>query len=142
MLFSAIIFSAEDVRGALLSRALEKDGFEVSLHKNVLAAENILKSKAPQLVIIDKEGYFPGELESLSLLSGLLKEIPVVIVSNSAADNTFSLKDVSVEWCHSNPLDPLTIASKAKSMLTVSGRNELLEKEKIAKDLMGFLGIK
>ena len=149
MPFSAVIFSAEAIRGALLSKALEKNGFEVSLSKNIHSAGDILKAKAPRIVIIDKEGYFPGELESFSLLSGLLKGIPVVVVSNSEADDSLSLKDVSVEWCRSNPLDPLAIVAKANSILeasgippAASGGNALPGKDAISEDLMGFLGMK
>lgn len=142
MPLSVVVFSAENVRGALLRKALEKSGFEVSLHKNVRVAINVLKAKAPQLVIIDRKGYFPRELESFSSLSDLLKNIPVVIVSKAEADSSFTLKDVSVEWCQSDPLDPLAVVAKAKSSLAASGKSDLREKETIAEDLRGFIGLK
>jgi len=142
MPLSVVVFSADMMRGALLGKALEKNGFEVSLHKNTRTARDVLKSKVPHLVIIDREGYFPRELESFSLLSGLLKDVPVVVISNSSADSSFTLKDVSVEWCQSDPLDPLAVVEKSNSMLATSGKGELLEKEMIAEDLRGFLGLK
>lgn len=150
MPFWAVIFSAQDIRGSLLSKALEKNGFEVSLNKNLYSAGDILKTKAPQLVILDTVGYFPGELEVFSLLSGLLKGTPVIIVSNSDSNSSITLKDVSVEWCQSNPLDLAAIIAKSRGMLPNLAKenareNELEkgpEKEKIAEDLMGFLGFK
>lgn len=162
MPFLAVIFSAQAIRGSLLSKALEKNDFEVSLNKNLYAAGDVLKTKAPQIVILDTEGYFPGELESFSLLSGLLKGTPVIIVSNSVSNSSITLKDVSVEWCQSNPLDLTAIVVKSRIMLPASPKetpNERGEetgkekepekeqdkypnKEKIAEDLMGFLGFK
>jgi DNA-binding response OmpR family regulator len=148
MPFSAVIFSAEALRGALISKTLEKNGYRVYLYNKVHSAGDILEAKAPQIVIIDKEGYFPGELESFSLLSGILKGIPLVIVSNSEADDSIHIKDISVHWCRSNPLDPLAIVATANSILEASGslpaasdRIEPSGKEAIAQDLMGFLGM-
>ncbi|MBF0506189.1 MAG: hypothetical protein HQL09_05085 [Nitrospirae bacterium] len=154
MSLSAVIFSADDIRGALLRKTLEKNGFEVSLYKNIHAAGDILKAKSPPLVIIDKEGYFPGELEYFSSLSGPLAGTSVLVVANSAQDASISLKGVPVEWCLSNPLDLPFIASKAKELLTVKPESNLKallpatdesgssEDETLAKDLMGFLGLK
>lgn len=149
MPFSVVIFSAEALRGALIGKTLEKNGYKVSLYKNIHSAGDILEAKAPQIVIIDKEGYFPGELESFSLLGKTLKGIPLVIVSNSEADDSIHLKDVAVHWCRSNPLDPLAIVATANSILetagslpAASGEIEISGKEAIVQDLMGFLGMK
>ncbi|MBF0328621.1 MAG: hypothetical protein HQL10_05650 [Nitrospirae bacterium] len=146
MPFSAVLFSADNLRGALLSKALTKHGFEVSLQRNINTFTDVLNTKSPQLVILDKEGgYFTGDLDVLGPLSVLLKGIPVIIVSNSASDGSFNLKDVSVEWCHSNPIDPLAVATKAKSLLAGSAPNfvskEAPEKDAITEDLKGFLGL-
>src|SRR5208282_6810081 len=149
MSFSAAIFSADNVRGALLRKALEKNGFEVSLHKNIHAAGDILKANSPPLVLIDKEGYFPGELEHFSSLSGLLAGASVLVIANSVGDVASSLKGVSFEWCISNPIDLPLIASKAKELLTTKRTSDFKallpatdesgssEDETLAKDLMG-----
>lgn len=163
MPFLAVIFSAQDIRGSLLSKALEKNDFEVFLSKNLYAAGDILRIKAPQLVVLDTEGYFPAEFESFSQLSDLLKGTPVIIVSNSEAVSSLTLKDVSIEWCKSNPLDLAAIVAKSGSMFPDSTELSAMEtwqekqqpgkepdkasnkdpnKEKIAEDLMGFLGFK
>ncbi len=154
MSFSAVIFSADEVRGALLLKTLVKNGFEVSLHKNLHAAGDILKTKSPLLVIIDKEGYFPGELEYFSSLGGLLSGSSVLVVANSAGDVSSSLKGALFEWCISNPLDLHLIASRAKELLTTKPEGDFKallpatdesgpsDDETLAKDLMGFLGMK
>src|SRR5208283_2332853 len=117
MSFSAVVFSADNVRGALLSKALGKNGFEVSLHKNIHAAGDILKTESPPLVIIDKEGYFPGELEHFSSMGEFLAGATVLVIANSAGDVSNALKGVSFEWCISNPLDLPLIAAKAKELV-------------------------
>lgn len=172
MSFPLVIFSPSETRGDLLSQAFQKSGYEVALYKDLHAAENVLKTKLPSLVILDKkgyfanelkyfvslhrllnnvavlvvtnlvkEGYFANELKYFSSLNGLLNNVSVLGVANSLADGSLSLKDVRVEWCLSNPLDPLFIVSKAKKLLTVTGRGDSFEKETLAKDLRGFLGL-
>lgn len=141
MPFSTVLFSADETRGALLGKVLGKKGFEVFLQRNLLALSDILNTKSPQVVILDKEGYFPGELEAFSSLRGLLREVPVVVVANTPADTSL-LPGISVAWCQSDPLDPLVIAVKALSLLKAPVKNDSAEKETLAEDLRDFLGIK
>jgi len=162
MSFSTVVFSSDKIRGALLSKAFQENGFEVSLHKNVHAAENVLKTKLPSLVVFDKEGYFRNELEHFSSLSRFLVGASVLVIANSAADGSISLKGVPVEWCLSNPLDLPLIVSKAKELLSAtikmvtregdlkellpitdgSDSSESETSETLSEDLLGFLGLK
>jgi hypothetical protein len=156
MPLSAVVFSSDMIRGALLSRAFKESGFEVVLLKNLHAAENILKTKAPALVVLDKRDYFRNELEHFSSLSGLMAGVSVFVIANTPPDGSLSLRNVPVEWCLSHPLDLPFITKKAKEFLTVKRESntgelkELLpeadesgpsEDDTLTKDLMGFLGL-
>lgn len=157
MSVSVVVFSSDAVRGALLSRVFQKSGFEVMLLKNIHAAENILKTKAPVLVVLDKTGYFLGELEHFSSLIALMAGVSVLVVADTPPDGSISLGKIPIEWCISHPLDLTSIVAKAKKLLTVRRENkeedlkELLpdaddsgpsENDTLSEDLMGFLGLK
>lgn len=154
MAYSTVIFSPDEIRGGLLSAAFKKNGFDVSLYKNLHAVNKILKMQMPSLVVLDKEGYFQNDLEHFSSLSGQLIKTPVIVIANSTADGSVSLKNVPVEWCMSNPLDLPFIVSKARELILDSracgikkrapdaGKGVSSEKEALTKDLMGFLGLK
>lgn len=153
MPYSTIIFSSDEIRGTLLSKAFRKNGFEVALYKNLHAAEKVLKTQTPSLVVLDKEGYFHNELGHFSSLSGVLMKTPVLVIANSTVDSSISLKNVPVEWCLSEPLDLLLIMSKANELLLdarksdfskrkpVAGKSSPSEKETLTKDLKGYLGL-
>ena len=153
MSFSAVIFSSDEIRGTLLSSAFKKNGFEVALYKNLHAANKILKTQLPSLVVLDKQGYFQNDLEHFSSLSEQLVKTPVLVIANSTADGSISLKNVPVEWCMSNPLDLLFIVSKARELMSDSSKSDIKKRppdagkstsseiEALTKDLKGFLGL-
>ncbi|MBF0559094.1 MAG: hypothetical protein HQL08_09970 [Nitrospirae bacterium] len=157
MSVSVVVFSSDAIRGALFSRVFQESGFEVMLLKNLHAAENILKTKAPELVVLDESGYFRNELEHFSSLRGLLAGVSVLVIANTPPDGSLSLGNIPFEWCLSHPLDLPLIVTKAKELLTVKHDNKMedlkallpdsdesgsSEDDTLSKDLMGFLGIK
>lgn len=157
MSFSVVVFSSDAIRGALLSRVFQENGFEVVLFKNLHTAENILKTKAPALVVLDETGYFRTELEHFSSVSGLMVGVSVLVIANTPPDGSLSLGNIPVEWCLSHPLDLPFIVTKAKELLTVkreskeedlkallpdSDESGSSEDDTLSKDLMGFLGLK
>jgi len=157
MSVSVVVFSSDAIRGALLNRVFQESGFEVVLLKNLHAAENILKTKAPALVVLDEAGYFRTELEHFSALSGLMDRVSVLVIADTPPDGSLSLGNIPVEWCMAHQLDLPFIVTKAKELLTfkresrVEDLKALLpdsdesgssEDDTLSKDLMGFLGLK
>jgi DNA-binding NtrC family response regulator len=157
----AVIFSPDDMRGALISRMLERKGLKVSLFKNIRNASEAIASLKPHILIVDTEGYFPSELGYFASLSPLLADSAVLFVANSSINDTINMPHTKVDWCVSYPLDLQIIATKALELLKPKeaqgdfkhllpdiekGLTEedkvVIEDEDLEKDLMGFIGLK
>jgi DNA-binding response OmpR family regulator len=150
------------MRGALISRVLEKNGFKVYLHKNIREASDIINTRKPNKVIVDKEGYFPSELSYFTSLSSQLNNSAVLFVSDSSVDDSIWVGSVPMDWCVSNPMDLQLVTSKALKLLSNERPQKdfkhllpdiekeppqqeekvVLEDETLEKDLMGFIGLK
>ncbi len=157
----AVVFSPEEMRGALISKVLEKKGFKVSLYKNIRDASETIASFKPHIVIVDTEGYFPSELNYFASLSAQLTGSAVLFVANYSIDDTINMPHTGLDWCVSYPLDLELVATKAIELLKSKDRpkdfKHLLpdierggaEEEKVVaedadleKDLLGFIGLK
>lgn len=81
---TALIVEDDSFMGSILERKFEEESFDVSLATNTDEARNNIRSKRPDIILLDI--LLPG-MDGLSFLKELkatpdLKDIPVIIASN------------------------------------------------------------
>ncbi|HIJ60175.1 MAG TPA: hypothetical protein HPP56_06125 [Nitrospirae bacterium] len=161
MSHSVLILSPDKIRGALLTKVFEKNSFHVNLCRNLFDSYEVLKDLKPSLFLIDREGFYPNELATLTSLKTILKETSVLVVSNQPDYGLVTIRGVAIDWCVCNPLDLNMIAEKAlelvnkktedtlKSLLPTDEAednkdkiDETTDEGKLQDDLMGYLRLK
>ncbi len=118
MLNPTIILSTDSVRGALLLKTLQKNGFDATLCKNLFDTYEIIKDIKPVLFVIDCEGFYQNELSALTSLSNLLKECSVLVVADKPNYSSLNIKGLSTQWCICSPLDLDMVTTRAKELIT------------------------
>lgn len=154
-----IVLSADNIRGALLLKTLQKNGFDVTICKNLFDSYESIKNIKPVLLVIDCEGLYQNELSALTSLSSLLNECSVLIVANKPNYSSLNIKSLSTQWCISSPLDLDMVITKAKELITNKSDETLknllpidtvgqedtveeTEEDRLEDDLIGYLGLK
>lgn len=154
-----IVLSLDKIRGALLTKALQKEGFKCNWCKNIFTLQEMIEGFCPSLMVIDCEGLYQNELAVLSTLNSLLKQTSVLVVSSKPNYGMLNIKAPLVKWCICSPLDLELVCSMAKELTTTKTDDTLkdllpldkedvedatadTEEEKLEDDLTGYLGLK
>ncbi|MEO5356074.1 MAG: hypothetical protein H7844_02100 [Nitrospirae bacterium YQR-1] len=116
-----IIFSADELRGHVLSKVFKKGGCESSLYKAIADFGALLFTLKPGVVVLDSGSFFPGELERLS--DTISPEITSHIVLLSEPDDSV-LSSYASAYCPLSPFDPEGILDVALKLLKTEKKKE------------------
>lgn len=156
---NTLVLSLDKIRGALLTKTLQKEGFHCNWCKNIFALSETIKEFQPSILVIDSEGLFQNELAVLPSLSPLLRTTSVLIVSSKPNYGTINIKAPLVKWCICSPLDLERVTKMVKELVTPKSDDtlktllpidkedeedttETTEEERLQDDLTGYLGLK
>jgi DNA-binding response OmpR family regulator len=116
-----LIIEDEEIIMNLLQKKLTEEGYEVSIARNGQAGLETMREKKPDLVLLDiimpKMGGF--EVMTEMQKDGELKNIPVIVVSNSGQpveiDKAQELG--AKDWLVKTEFDPQEVVEKVKKQL-------------------------
>ncbi|QWR76337.1 hypothetical protein [Candidatus Magnetomonas plexicatena] len=120
---SVIIFSADEIRGNVLSKIFKKGGCESFLHKTVVDFGAVSGQLNPDVVVLDTGSFFQNELEGLA--GKLSQDIRAHIVLLSEPDDTVLSTHASAH-CPLNPFDPEGIFTAAVKLIGTEKKKEQL----------------
>lgn len=118
-----MLIEDEEILSGLLKRKLEENGYEVIVAFDGEEGMEIMKKQKPDMVLLDivmpKMGGFEV-MEKMNKMPGLsLKEIPVIIVSNSGQPVEIEkAQDLGIrDYLIKTQFDPQEVVDKVKKIL-------------------------
>jgi len=137
--YPVIIFSADDLRGGITQKILERNGFEVLLLSKIFRARDNIAKHTPGVVIFDTYSCFSEEINQIRNLCRTLEHTVVVVLGDPSIIDGFDGPGIRKELLLSDPLDPDLIASKVKEFLSSRGNEKRSECDTLEGDLKHFL---
>ena len=126
------IFSADDLRGRIIQKVLNRHGLECLIFNRILEAGGTIAQNAPKVVILDTEGCFSEELNHLRNTCQTLKRSAAIVLGEAVVIDGFRGPPFRKALCLPDPLSPDLIATRVKELLSQKKKtftgNETLEK--------------
>ena len=139
MPYPVLIFSADDLRGGITQKRLERSGFEVLLISKILWARDTIAKHTPSVVIFDTSSCFSEEINQIRNLCRTLEHTVVIVLGDPSIIDRFEGPGIRKELCLSDPLDPELIASKVREVFSSKAREKRSENDTLEADLKHFL---
>jgi DNA-binding response OmpR family regulator len=137
--YPVLIFSADDLRGGITQKRLERSGFEVLLLSKILGARDTIAKHTPSVVILDTFSCFSEEINQIRNLCRTLEHTVVIVLGDPSIIDRFEGPGIRKELCLSDPLDPELIASKVREVFSSKAREKRSESDALEADLKSFL---
>ncbi|KPJ99418.1 MAG: hypothetical protein AMK71_09815 [Nitrospira bacterium SG8_35_4] len=134
---SIVIFAADPVRGNIIRKALQQNGFDSLLNDQTVNAESIIIHSVPNVVILDTKDFLSKDLDFFKSTSHLLSEIALIVLADTLGVFAQASTNFKSAQCLSDPLDTGLIISGVKEILSSRGSEDSLED-----NLKGFLDLK
>jgi len=116
-----LILEDEEILANLLQKKLTNEGYEVSVSPNGERGLEMMKEKIPDLILLDI--IMPGK-NGFEVLEEMrkdkkLKEIPVIVISNSGQPVELDkIKELGVrDWLIKTEFDPQEVLEKVRKQL-------------------------
>ncbi|MBF0539130.1 MAG: PBP1A family penicillin-binding protein [Nitrospirae bacterium] len=127
-----LIFSADNIRGRIVLKALKHNGIDARLFgNNFELLDGLGEIKGHSIVIFDTKQYYSGfapyscEAREFEFLDSLRVSHPrcyVIVLSDASLVPMFIQKGFQTDLCLSDPLDPELICLKVKEILFLRSR--------------------
>ena len=128
---SVSVFSADDLRGKIIQKVLNRNGLECRIFNRILEAGGTIDQQSPKVVILDTESCFSEELNHLRNLCQTLKNTVAIVLGESVVIDGFQGSLFRKTLCLPDPLNPELIAMRVKEVVsqkrTTSTENDSLE---------------
>jgi DNA-binding NtrC family response regulator len=135
-----IVFSADELRGKILKKVLDRNGFEAIIFNRILETHDEIVPYSPKVVIVDTEKCFSEEIEHLIGICRKMKYVPVIVLGKDSVINRFRGSFFRKSICLSNPIDPDLIVSEIqKIVLEKKKKWKFTENDMIEKTLKHLL---
>ena len=108
-----LVLSADELRGKILHKILSRSGFDCRIFTRMLETGAAITRHAPEIVILDTEGCFAGELNHLRHLTQTVRHPFILVLGETAVIERFKGRKM---LCLADPIDPELITSKAKEI--------------------------
>lgn len=139
MVSKVLVFSADELRGKIIKKVLNRSGFECLLFNQIFEAGGAIARHAPPVVVFDTEGCFSEEIKRLGNICRTLKRAVAIVLGEAVVIEKFGRRSFPKTLCLPDPFDPELIAVKvneitAQKKLRVRG-------DTLEKTLKSFLNI-
>jgi hypothetical protein len=134
------IFSADDLRGRIIQKVLNRHGLECPIFNRILEAGGKIAQLAPKVVIFDTESCFSEELNHLRNLCQTLKHTVAIVLGEAVVVDGFKGPLFRRTLCLPDPLNPEFIANRVKELVSQKN-NTLTGNETLEKTLKKFLNL-
>ena len=134
------VFSADDLRGKIVEKVLNRNGFECLIFNRILEAGGAIAQHAPKVVIFDTESCFSEELNHLKNICQTLKHTVAIVLGEGVVIDRFKGPLIRKTLCLPDPLNPELIATKVKE-LVAQKKKRLNGSDTLEKTLKKFLNL-
>ena len=117
-----LVFSADDLRGKILKKVLDRNGFECLVFKRILETSDDIYKHSPAVVVIDTERCFSEEVNHLRNICQSLKDVAVIVLGKETVIDRFKGPRMGKVLCLSDPLDPELIISETREIVSGNQR--------------------
>ena len=141
MSYRVFVFSADELRGKILNKVLDRNGFECLIFNRILEAGGEIAQHAPEVVIFDTESCFSEEINHLRNICRTLAPTVAMVLGEAAVIDRFKGPRTRKALCLPDPLDPQLIATKVKEIISQQQQKRHVWSDTLEKTLKKFLNI-
>lgn len=135
-----LVFSADDLRGKILRKVLDRNSFECQVFKRILETGDDIHKHSAAVVIIDTERCFLEEVNHLRNICQSLKDVAVIVLGKETVIDRFKGPRMRKVLCLSDPLDPELIISEIRKIVSGNQRMwKITESDGLEKTLKHLL---
>jgi len=113
-----LVFSADELRGKILEKVLERNGFECLVFNRILETGDEIVQHSPEVVIVDTERCFSEEINHLKNICQTLKREIVIVLGKETVIDRFKELRIRKGLCLYDPIDPELIAVKIEEIIS------------------------
>lgn len=119
---SVLLFTADDIRGKIINKVLNRNGLECQIFSQVLDAGGQIAKHAPKVVIVDTENCFSEEINRLRNMCRQLRHTVAIVLGEASVVERFDGPLMPKTLCLADPFDPELIAAKIKEITSQKKR--------------------
>lgn len=135
-----LVFSADELRGKIIRKVLDRNGFECLIFNRILETGDDIVQHSPKVAIVDTERCFSGEINHLRNICQTLKHVAVIVLGKETVIDGFKGPRMRKVLCLSDPLDPERITSEIKEIVYRKTQKwKLTESDRLEKTLKHLL---
>ena len=135
-----LVFSADELRGKIIRKVLDRNGFECLIFNRILEAGDDIVQHSPEVAIVDTERCFSREISHLRNICQTLKHVAVIVLGKETVIDRFKGPGMRKVLCLSDPLDPELIALKIKEIVSRKKKKwKLTDSDRLEKTLKHLL---
>ena len=135
-----LVFSADELRGKIIRKVLDRNGFECLIFNRILETVDDIVQHSPEVAIVDTERCFSEEINHLRNICQTLKREAVIVLGKETVIDRFKGPRMRKVLCLSDPLDPELIALKIKEIVSRKKKKwKLTDSDRLEKTLKHLL---
>jgi DNA-binding response OmpR family regulator len=138
---SVSLFSADDLRGKIIQKVLNRNGLECRIFTRILEAGGTIAQQSPKVVILDTESCFSEELNHLRNLCHTLKNTVAIVLGESVVLDGFKCSLFRKTLCLPDPLNPELIAMRVKEVVSQKSKTPAEKNDSLENTLKRFLNL-
>ena len=136
-----LVFSADELRGKIIKKVLNRNGFDCLLFNRILEAGGAIAQHAPPIVVFDTESCFSEEINRLRNISHRLKRAVAIVLGEAVVIERFERRPFRKTLCLPDPFDPELIAVKVNEIIAQQQQKRRVGDDRLEKNLKSFLNI-
>ena len=135
-----LVFSADELRGKIIKKVLNRNGFECLLFNQILEAGGAIAQHVPPVVVFDTESCFSEEINRLENICRTLKRAVAIVLGKAVIIERFKGRSFRRTLCLPDPFDPELIAVKVDETISQK-KKRCAGSNTLEKTLKSFLNI-
>ena len=113
-----LVFSADELRGKILEKVLNRNGFECLIFNRILETRDEIVPYSPEVVIVDTERCISEEINHLKNVCQTLKHGIAIVIGRGSVINSFKGSLFRKVLCLADPFDPELIAVRIEKTIS------------------------
>ena len=135
-----LVFSADELRGKIIKKVLDRNGFECLTFNRILETGDDIVQHSPAAVIVDTESCFSEAINHLRNIYQTLDHEAGIVLGKETVIDGFKGPRIRKVLCLLDPLDPELIAVKIKEIVSQKKKKwKLDESDELEKTLKHLL---
>ncbi len=141
MASTILVFSTDQLRGNIIKKILNRNGFEFLFFNRILEAGDAIARHTPGIVIFDTDSCFLEETNHLRNLCQTLEHTVTILLGETVVIDRFEGPFTRRDLCLPDPFDPELIITKVKEIISLQEEKRSAENDTLEKDLKHFLNL-